>query len=124
MRRLSRSLILNALLASALPALAFEGAGLPLPNGWVGLPVALSAAALPFLLRNARGRGYLGLTVLGMLLLGVAAVLLVTGGGQIWLIGAAMLVLSPWILLLILMIGVWRTNDDPKPRVTQPFDRN
>lgn len=107
MQRLAPALFLF-LLAATPHVVAFGGSGLPLPGGWVELPLVLSVAAIVFLLRNQRGRRFLGRLVVVTILAGVAAFTLVTQGGRIWLIGAAMMVFSPWLLLIALLVGVWR----------------
>ncbi len=120
MRRLGQtSFLLMALLACTGPALAFEGSGFPLPAGWISVPLILSAATASFLLRNAQGRRFLGRTVLGVLVLIPTAMWLVTEGRIAMLIGAALILFSPWLILLALVVGVWR-NNDPLKRVALP----
>lgn len=114
MQRPGPTSTLLALLAHVGPAVAYEGAALPLPGWWVGFPMLLSAIAAVFLLRNAAGRRRLALTVVGLFVLVPTAMLLVTAGGGASLIGAAIIAFSPWLLFLVLAIGVLRT-EDPDP---------
>lgn len=75
------------------------------PSLWVyQAPLVISAAAIPFLMRNARGRRSVRRTAVAAAALVALKVWL--GGSLLNLIVIIMVHLSPWLIALALIVGV------------------